>query len=32
VNLQIEHFVVASGGSLCASLAELVEELAAAST
>jgi nucleoside 2-deoxyribosyltransferase len=32
VNLQIEHFVVASGGSLCASLDELVNELAAAST
>jgi nucleoside 2-deoxyribosyltransferase len=31
VNLQVEHFVVASGGSLCTSLEELVERLAAAS-
>jgi nucleoside 2-deoxyribosyltransferase len=30
VNLQVEHFVVASGGSLCTSLDGLVEELAAA--
>jgi nucleoside 2-deoxyribosyltransferase len=29
VNLQVEHFVVASGGSVCASLEELVGELAA---
>jgi nucleoside 2-deoxyribosyltransferase len=27
VNLQVEHFVVASGGSVCASLEELVAEL-----
>jgi len=30
VNLQVEHFVVASGGSICASLGELVEELRSA--
>src|SRR3954466_10589134 len=30
VNLQVEHFVVASGGSVCTSLAQLVEELRAA--
>jgi nucleoside 2-deoxyribosyltransferase len=30
VNLQVEHFLVASGGSLCTSLAQLVEELASA--
>jgi nucleoside 2-deoxyribosyltransferase len=30
VNLQVEHFLVASGGSLCDSLAELVEELGSA--
>src|SRR3954452_3219469 len=27
VNLQVEHFVVASGGSMCASLDQLVQEL-----
>jgi hypothetical protein len=31
VNLQVEHFLVASGGSLCTSLDELVGALAAAS-
>jgi hypothetical protein len=30
VNLQLEHFIVASGGSLCASLDELVAALAGA--
>src|SRR3954454_20694900 len=30
VNLQVEHFVVASGGSMCTSLAQLVAELGAA--
>jgi nucleoside 2-deoxyribosyltransferase len=30
VNLQVEHFVVASGGSVCTSLEQLVEELASA--
>jgi nucleoside 2-deoxyribosyltransferase len=30
VNLQVEHFVVASGGRVCASLDELVAELGAA--
>jgi hypothetical protein len=30
VNLQVEHFLVASGGSLCTSLAQLVQELASA--
>ena len=30
VNLQVEHFLVASGGSLCTSLEQLVEELASA--
>src|SRR4051794_25793281 len=28
VNLQVEHFLVASGGSLCTSLGELVDQLA----
>jgi nucleoside 2-deoxyribosyltransferase len=31
VNLQVEHFVVASGGSVCTTLEELVARLAAAS-
>jgi nucleoside 2-deoxyribosyltransferase len=31
VNLQVEHFVVASGGRMCSSLDELVEALASAS-
>jgi nucleoside 2-deoxyribosyltransferase len=30
VNLQVEHFIVASGGSVCTSLAQLVERLATA--
>jgi hypothetical protein len=30
VNLQVEHFVIASGGSVCTSLGQLVDELAAA--
>jgi hypothetical protein len=30
VNLQVEHFIVASGGMMCTSLQRLVEELAAA--
>ena len=30
VNLQVEHFLVASGGSLCTSLDHLVEELTSA--
>jgi nucleoside 2-deoxyribosyltransferase len=30
VNLQVEHFIVASGGMLCTRLEQLVEELAAA--
>jgi hypothetical protein len=30
VNLQVEHFLVASGGLLCTSLGQLVEELAVA--
>jgi nucleoside 2-deoxyribosyltransferase len=30
VNLQVEHFLVASGGCLCTSLGQLVEELASA--
>ncbi len=30
VNLQVEHFLVASGGSVCTSVARLVEELGAA--
>jgi nucleoside 2-deoxyribosyltransferase len=29
VNLQVEHFVVASGGGVCTSLGQLVQELAA---
>jgi nucleoside 2-deoxyribosyltransferase len=30
VNLQVEHFIVASGGSVCSSLGQLVERLATA--
>jgi nucleoside 2-deoxyribosyltransferase len=32
VNLQVEHFIVASGGSICANLDELVARLAAAAS
>jgi nucleoside 2-deoxyribosyltransferase len=30
VNLQVEHFLVASGGTVCASLDQLVQELRSA--
>jgi nucleoside 2-deoxyribosyltransferase len=30
VNLQVEHFLVASGGAICTSLGQLVEELGSA--
>jgi nucleoside 2-deoxyribosyltransferase len=32
VNLQLEHFVVASGGSICTTLDDLLAELSAAAT